>query len=170
MPRPRQRYCSKKCYKTTWARKSRGYAPPQQSRCRICKTSFLPPTFHPRARTCSSVCSSKLEYRNHRTTYLARVQKWLTENRSAANAYSRMYRLRDPEKSAARSKVGYALKTGALNRPTQCQKCNLPCKPHAHHHRGYDRPLDVAWLCSRCHAEAHHPLTNAESQTALGPP
>lgn len=42
--------------------------------------------------------------------------------------------------------------------PKNCQKCG--CVPkcrdgrraiQGHHHRGYDRPLDVVWLCARCH-------------------
>lgn len=58
-------------------------------------------------------------------------------------------------KSAARRAVQYALRAGNLIRPQVCSQCNAPCKPEAHHHRGYDRPqwLDVIWLCVQCHIQ-----------------
>ena len=55
--------------------------------------------------------------------------------------------------------VRTAIKQGILVRPEICEDCGK--KPpldrdgvqriHAHHHLGYDRPLDVKWLCAKCH-------------------
>ena len=60
--------------------------------------------------------------------------------------------------------VRTALKNGSLIRPSACQLCGINpgvavdgrSKIHAHHH-DYSKPLDVEWLCAKCHRE-HTPL------------
>jgi hypothetical protein len=56
-------------------------------------------------------------------------------------------------KEQARWRVAYALRKGTLMRQpcVQCGDFNV----HAHHHNGYDSPLDVTWLCAVHHKEAH---------------
>jgi hypothetical protein len=54
--------------------------------------------------------------------------------------------------------VRNAIKSGLLMRPDICSKCgDKPAlasdgrsRIHAHHH-DYNRPLDVEWLCAKCH-------------------
>src|SRR5208282_918645 len=61
-------------------------------------------------------------------------------------------------------KVKLAIKSGRLVRPDKCGKCGCPDKPgsdgrttiHAHHH-DYSKPLEVEWLCAKCH-RAETPL------------
>ncbi len=69
--------------------------------------------------------------------------------------YNRDSRKRHPEKFKARAKLAYAIKIGKIIKPTQCSKC-LSCsgKLHGHHH-DYEKPLDVTWLCNKCHGEEH---------------
>jgi len=55
----------------------------------------------------------------------------------------------------AHQKVRYAVKTGKLIRPSNCQDCSKKCKPQGHHHLGYDNPLEVVWLCQSCHNIRH---------------
>lgn len=38
-----------------------------------------------------------------------------------------------------------------IKRP--CEKCGAP-SDHKHH-EDYDRPLDVVWLCRKCHIQLH---------------
>lgn len=74
------------------------------------------------------------------------------------------YRL-NPERVSARQAVHWALHTGKLVRPEQCQQCGVtPPKTsngrsrlHAHHD-DYQAKLDVRWLCSLCHGKAHRVL------------
>lgn len=59
----------------------------------------------------------------------------------------------------ARSTLYRAIRVGKIKRPASCEECG--CDPgrrsdgrtllHGHHHRGYHRPLDVQWLCIKCH-------------------
>lgn len=71
---------------------------------------------------------------------------------------------RYPERHVARMKVRHALIAGKLTKPETCQKCGQPdaktggarrSSIHAHHHAGYDRPLDVEWICITCHGREH---------------
>lgn len=48
-----------------------------------------------------------------------------------------------------------AIESGVLIRPETCGECGVRTQPYAHHHLGYDHPLDVLWLCGPCHAIAH---------------
>lgn len=60
----------------------------------------------------------------------------------------------------AKNLVRNALKRGELTRPDTCSKCGdkpAPAKDgrsriHGHHH-DYSKPLEVEWLCAKCHRE-----------------
>lgn len=72
---------------------------------------------------------------------------------------------RDPknaEKLAARTAVSVAVRTGNLI-PQPCESCSKT--PTQAHHDDYSKPLDVRWLCQRCHTEHHR----REKQRSLSP-
>ena len=50
----------------------------------------------------------------------------------------------------ARNRVYRAVKAGSLVRPGECENCGKECKTEGAHF-DYARPLDVRWLCRRCH-------------------
>ena len=60
----------------------------------------------------------------------------------------------------ARTMVTAAIKRGDLV-PASCSRCGNP-KAEAHH-EDYSRPLDVVWLCRKCHAMRHAELIPADS-------
>lgn len=47
-----------------------------------------------------------------------------------------------------------ALCRGSIVKPTYCQHCGRESKLEAHHY-DYNKPLEVQWLCKRCHSKAH---------------
>lgn len=60
---------------------------------------------------------------------------------------------------ASRFKVWRALQSGKLVRPDHCQRCNEVNKPTLDgrsylqaHHKDANKPLEVEWVCPRCHA------------------
>lgn len=63
------------------------------------------------------------------------------------------YRLKYPEKLRARALVGIAKKKGLLKQ-LPCIKCNDP-NSQAHHH-DYSKPLEIEWLCLKCHTQEHY--------------
>lgn len=75
-------------------------------------------------------------------------------NRARRNILAKKYR-EDPElrgRYDARWKVRVALKSGALVK-MPCESCGKT-QVQAHHD-DYNKPIDVRWLCVRCHSEWH---------------
>jgi hypothetical protein len=63
---------------------------------------------------------------------------------------------------AAQNKVEKAILHGRLVRPRKCMRCGeepLPMKdgrPNIQaHHPDYSKPLEVLWLCQKCHHQEH---------------
>lgn len=54
----------------------------------------------------------------------------------------------------ARVKLGYALKKGIIKKPTVCSKCGNEGRIEGHH-KDFNKPLEVEWLCNRCHKLEH---------------
>ena len=61
----------------------------------------------------------------------------------------------------AHKKLQYALDTGKVIRPNKCSMCGIECIPQGHHY-DYSKPLDVTWLCAKCHSKVHFELRRAE--------
>lgn len=64
------------------------------------------------------------------------------------------------DKQIAYRKVRAAITSGALVRPAVCERCS--CMPGLAsdgrakiqaHHADYSKPLDVEWICAKCHRE-----------------
>jgi len=62
------------------------------------------------------------------------------------------WRIKYPEKYKAQTALNNAIRDKKLTRMA-CGVCGNE-KSHAHHH-DYSKPLDVMWLCARCHALQH---------------
>lgn len=61
-------------------------------------------------------------------------------------------------KNRAHYLVAAALKRGVLIKPVLCEECHKERKLEAHH-ADYSKPLEVEWLCPRCHGK-RQPLYN----------
>lgn len=63
--------------------------------------------------------------------------------------------------ASATHQVHRALKEGRLVRPDKCETCGeakmyKDGRPGIHaHHPDYNKPLDVMWLCRKCHFQWH---------------
>ena len=66
----------------------------------------------------------------------------------------------------ARSAVMVAKRAGELLPPVTCQHCGKVAKLHGHH-PDYEKPLEVVWLCPKCHA-AEHSRIRREAWSAIG--
>lgn len=80
------------------------------------------------------------------------------------HSYIKAYREQNPEAYKAHSAVSNALRTGRLQKEP-CLFCG-EAKVQGHH-RDYSKPLDVVWLCSKCHRRLHayFPETAAHERT-----
>ena len=48
-----------------------------------------------------------------------------------------------------------ALRKGEIIRATQCEICKCESKEIEAHHIDYGKPLNVKWLCGKCHGKVH---------------
>ena len=62
---------------------------------------------------------------------------------------------RYPEKVAARKILQNAVLAGIVLRPEYCQGCGQVGVQLEAHHEDYDKPMDVIWMCVRCHKDEH---------------
>ena len=70
---------------------------------------------------------------------------------------SKKYKHNFPKAYKARTAVSNATRDGKLIKPTTCECCGneTPTRLLHGHHCDYNKPLDVMWLCNKCHVEWH---------------
>ena len=59
-----------------------------------------------------------------------------------------------PDKLNARKKLTDAIKLGHITK----EPCKCGEKEVEGHHEDYSKPLDVEWLCTKCHRKHHRRL------------
>lgn len=96
---------------------------------------------------------SNPEYNEQRN---AKTREWQKNNAEFIAQKQRDYAKENPEKVKARHIVSRALKSGVLSKPLCCQHCGKEKCLNAHH-ADYTKPLDVIWVCIRCHRAIHLP-------------
>ena len=60
-------------------------------------------------------------------------------------------------KQNARVKMRLALLAGKIIKPNKCEKCEQ-IKIVEGHHFDYEKPLEVVWVCRKCHSLIHRSL------------
>ncbi len=119
--------------------------------CRNCQTQKTAADFH------RNICYKKLALACLECQRNSRVEQpinYYQENKKSLLEASHRARAKFPEKWDARAKLRYAVKVGKIIKPVHCEKCDEIKKLHGHH-EDYSKPLDVMWLCIRCHNERH---------------
>ena len=84
-------------------------------------------------------------------------RQWKQANPERHAELARAYRRRNPEKIKAQNILNYAIRKGEMSR-SNCEGCGTGVRVHAHHY-DYAKPLDVRWLCYKCH-KANHPVSD----------
>ena len=69
-------------------------------------------------------------------TNYATVKRWIKRNRHAQRAHWK----------ASKAQMG-----GVLVKPQACEQCGARRRQLEKHHPDYSKPLEVLWLCSKCH-------------------
>jgi hypothetical protein len=98
------------------------------------------------------------EYDRNRAKLLHRkeINKKYNQSQRGKNTHKKgiiEWRKRNPEKMKAYSSVGNALRRGKIKRKS-CEVCNKRKNVQAHH-EDYSKPLNIKWLCVKCHNFAH---------------
>jgi hypothetical protein len=100
---------------------------------------------------------------------------WIFKNRAKARAYQerrkqlglfsgqtnkqsdseskRRWEINNPTKVKAKYLARLAVASGVLKRPQSCQRCEKSADRLEKHHSDYSKPLQVEWLCCKCHGK-----------------
>jgi len=73
---------------------------------------------------------------------------------AAGNKAKMKWCAQNPAKRAASYLVNNAVRDGRIEKPARCQECGATGRIHGHHD-DYAKPLEVRWLCSKCHWDWH---------------
>ena len=66
--------------------------------------------------------------------------------------YNKNWQYKNPEKRAAHIILNNRLREGKIKKKN-CELCGS--RKSQAHHKDYSKPLDVRWLCPKCHAFRH---------------
>lgn len=92
------------------------------------------------------------EYRNlHKTDYNKCKNKWAKNNRIKTNAHTKLRR---------------AILRGDIIKPKTCAICGSDTILQAHHY-DYNKPLDVIFLCDKCHKNEHKKINEIKRKFNL---
>lgn len=108
---------------------------------------------HSHCKKCIAETTTKWQT-NNRSKVVASCKKWSSVNRDKCRERDKRYRDKNPLKCKARLAVHYAIKTGKLIRSGICENCSDSSTTQAHH-IDYTKPLEVNWLCGKCHNTIH---------------
>lgn len=92
-------------------------------------------------------CKRELQRKN-RARYDAKDRARRAERVLRDKAWSQRF----PEKRRAHRRVYLAIQKGILIKPDHCSKCGATGRIEGSHD-DYSKPLEVVWLCPRCHGE-----------------
>ena len=118
--------------------------------CRSCGETRAADDFYSGRATCKECVRASVR-RHRRASESVRVYDRSRGSRAPLVA-TQKYRADYPDAYRAHTAVGNAVRDGRLAKEP-CLFCG-DTKVHGHH-RDYSRPLDVIWLCAKCHHRLH---------------
>ena len=71
----------------------------------------------------------------------------------AGNKAKKKWTKKNPDQRAAHTLLNSAIKSGKIKKQP-CENCGSTVRVHGHHD-DYSKPLEVRWLCPRCHKAFH---------------
>jgi hypothetical protein len=105
----------------------------------------------------------RIEYKNrwllgHPDGIKEADKRWRDKYPERARECVRIWDSKNPEKGKARRTARAAVLRGDLTRQVKCQKCGGSSKRIEGHHYDYSRPLDLIWLCHKCHSNVRRSM------------
>lgn len=90
-------------------------------------------------------------------------KRWYEENKEHVRKVNAEWKRKNRKVANSHSLVAKHVKLGKLLRPKRCQKCKTDQGKMEAHHEDYDKPLEVVWLCFKCHKKIHGKLLDVST-------
>lgn len=102
----------------------------------------------------------KKRYEQNKNKILEGIKKYAMSKRGKfMRKKRRTHRLKYDEefkkKHTARKILNHRIENGSIIKPSICSKCRISGVTIQGHHKDYSKPLDVDWLCEKCHRKLH---------------
>ena len=98
--------------------------------------------------------SSRIYRENHLEETMERCKKYRNKNKKKIKDQMKKKKDEDPRQNYSKGKISTSIRLNKIIRPDKCSNCRIGCKPDGHH-PNYDNPLNVIWLCKKCHMRLH---------------
>jgi hypothetical protein len=125
--------------------------------CTICNRELALGDFYPsvatRCKDCHKARMKHLSLIFPRYQERDRERAPTKERRIASREITKRWRAEHPEAYRAQNALNNAVRDGKINKEA-CRICATTENVHAHH-KDYSKPLDVKWLCAKCHHRIH---------------
>lgn len=84
-----------------------------------------------------------------------KAKKYRESHKMEMRQYADKWREKNWKKVLAQSVVQDHVNRGNLTRPEKCPICKSEDYRIEAHHYDYDKPLEIMWLCQKCHLSLH---------------
>ena len=125
--------------------------------CSICKRERAPVEFYrrmnSRCKDCHKAAMKRLRLTDPAVQKRERDRAKKPHRVAMASANTAKWRAAHPDAYKAQNAVNNAVRDGKLKRDP-CAICGTTSRVHAHH-QDYSKPLEVKWLCAKCHHRLH---------------
>ena len=91
----------------------------------------------------------------YREQSLARNKKRAKVNPEKIREEIKRHQEKHRDKYLARQCLRRAVLRGKIQKPSNCERCNMVVGRIEGHHTDYSKRLDVIWLCVDCHKKEH---------------
>ena len=98
-----------------------------------------------------------------RGKYPEKVKKehdnWVKLNKDKISITAKRWRDKNKHKIVTHLAIFKATRSDLVIKPKNCSVCKDATNLHGHH-KDYSKPLDVVWVCCKCHANIHKEAIN----------
>lgn len=147
-----------------------------EKECTVCKTTKPLEEFgksnkgkyghDAQCKKCKYAKTGRAHFLRNKEKCYENAAKWHAKNRDHINKKTReRYAIdkspiierdrKHAEKIKAQHLVQTHVRRGKIIKPTICSICNCESKRIEGHHHDYSKPLEVIWVCNRCHHNIH---------------
>ena len=160
-----KKYCSGRCRHKAELERYYSRYPDRKNASKV-NPKRLKPVIKIACRRCGKEVEAKLT-KGSQKKYCSETCRHLDEHKRYHLRYPQKRYSCDRLQEIAWSTVKQLKRLGKIAKPETCSMCGSNVGLVAHHHKGYDHPTDVVWLCHYCHSLVHGQMATPKPAPSL---